>query len=614
MSFFKGLAGGLARGVEDALTLQDQRIEKQTKEALEEFKSRVKDQKRSRLARQRKLEEVIGSITGRGYSLTTAASLVKQNGIAGANKIMADSDLAYERGGISRNQFIEAVENSSSPGALSKELSTVSQAAETLAFQAFPAISTSEFSAPKAPFSGSIISPEDDQDPEYRKQMLARLSESGVLPEQAKPEFESLPSGNTFTINRDLVPTALDIKRREMPTKVRLLDIMATGTPEEMEKADGALRQIVAAENNNRFEELKNKYFDPTTSPEEQAEIAKQIQQFRVAGEDPLDTSKKIAAVVTAAVVQNNTAINSQFSRTRISSDNKPLSADQQLTGVKKPGQKEQFKINGEVFAYVDVDSPEHKKLEARYLKERRAQVKSLIDNQKLPDQHNIRGQVEAMLLPEDVVSEVVDPGAGTEYNDAAPVVPDEVIEKNISVDKANSKEKLETANKIAVFVTEFEKENPEATSATVVIAATANESAVTLGQLKAKVAQAGSVEQQEPVDVNDETTPLDTEAYIRIARDAISGGGDDDTVEARVKRELGKRLPPRDAAALAGMWKLARYYKPRIVGLGSKRGPQEDESEENRQPQEEVSEENRRWARSTIATAIKGLTAGRAN
>ena len=39
MSFFKGLAGGLARGVEDALTLEDQRIEKQTKEALKEFKS-----------------------------------------------------------------------------------------------------------------------------------------------------------------------------------------------------------------------------------------------------------------------------------------------------------------------------------------------------------------------------------------------------------------------------------------------------------------------------------------------------------------------------------------------------------------------------------------------
>ena len=405
MSFFKGLAGGLARGVESALTLEDQRIEDQTKEALKEFKSRVKDQKARRRLRQGKLEDVIGSITGRGYSLTTAASLVKQNGIAGANKIMADSDLAYERGGISRNQFIEAVENASSPGALSNELSTVSQAAETLAFQAFPAISTSKFSAPKAPFSGSIISPEDDQDPEYRKQMLARLSESGVLPEQAKPEFESLPSGNTFTINRDLVPTALDIKRREMPTKARLLDIMATGTPEEKEKADGALRQIVAAESNNRFEELKNRYFDKDTPKEEKAAIAKQIQQFKAAGEDPLETSRRIAAVVTAAVTQNNTAINSQFSRTRTASNDKALSPEQAALGVAQPKQKEQFKINGKVFEYVAVDSPEHKELEARYLKERRAQVKSLLDKQGIPDQNNIREQVEAMLLPEEVVS-----------------------------------------------------------------------------------------------------------------------------------------------------------------------------------------------------------------
>ena len=405
MSFFKGLAGGLARGVEDALTLEDQRIEKQTKEALEEFKSRVKAQKARRQTRQGKLEDTIGSITGRGYSLTTAASLVKQNGIAGAKKIMADSDLAYEKGGISRNQFIDAVENATSPGALASELSTISQAAETLAFQAFPAISREEFSAPKAPFSGSIISPEDDQDPEYRKQMLARLTESGVLPEQAKPEFESLPSGNTFTINRDLVPTALDIKRRQMPTKVRLLDIMATGTPEEKTKADGALREIVAAENNNRFEELKNKYFDSTTSPEEQAAIAKQIQQFKAAGEDPLETSRRIAAVVTAAVTQNNTAINSQFSRTRTASNDKALSPEQAALGVAQPKQKEQFKINGKVFEYVAVDSPEHKELEARYLKERRAQVKSLLDKQGIPDQNNIREQVEAMLLPEEVVS-----------------------------------------------------------------------------------------------------------------------------------------------------------------------------------------------------------------
>ena len=404
-SFGRGFIGGAARGVEDALTLEDQRIEDQTKEALKEFKSRVKDQKARRRLRQGKLEDVIGSITGRGYSLTTAASLVKQNGIAGANKIMADSDLAYERGGISRNQFIEAVENASSPGALSNELSTVSQAAETLAFQAFPAISREEFSAPKAPFSGSIISPEDDQDPEYREQMLARLSESGVLPEQAKPEFESLPSGNTFTINRDLVPTALDIKRREMPTKARLLDIMATGTPEEKEKADGALRQIVAAESNNRFEELKNRYFDKDTPKEEKAAIAKQIQQFKAAGEDPLETSRRIAAVVTAAVTQNNTAINSQFSRTRTASNDKALSPEQAALGVAQPKQKEQFKINGKVFEYVDVDSPEHKKLEARYLKERRAQVKSLLDKQGIPDQNNIREQVEAMLLPEEVVS-----------------------------------------------------------------------------------------------------------------------------------------------------------------------------------------------------------------
>lgn len=603
MSFFKGLAGGLARGVESALTDADQKTEAQTKEALKEFRSRVKDQKKSRLARQGKLEEVIGSITGRGYSLTTAASLVKQNGIAGANKIMADSDLAYEEGGFSRNQFIEAVENSSSPGALSKELSTVSQAAETLAFQAFPAISTSEFSAPKAPFSGSIISPEDDQDPEYRAKMLERLSESGVLPEQDKPQFESLPSGNTFTINRDLVPTALDIERRKMPTKARLLDTMATGTPEEKAKANGALRQIIAAESNNRFEELKNRYFDKDTPEEEKAAIAKQIQQFRAAGDDPLETSKKIAAVVTAAVTQNNTAINSQFSRTRISSDNKPLSSDQQITGVKKPGQKEQFKINGKLYAYVDVDSPEHKKLEARYLKERRAQVKSLIDNQKLPDQHNIRGQVEAMLLPEEVVSEVVDLGAGTkddtEAFDSAEMKA--AIEANRVAFKNMQKREVKAASNLAATISEFKRDNPDATSDSVVIASNADGPAVTLGQLQAKVESvivpAGQEASASTADVYDKNTPLDADAYIKIVRDAIDAGkGDDIKVKATVKKALLNRLPPRNAAALADMWKLAKYYKPGSgYSLVARRGSSTGKTEE--------------WQ--IIDEAIKGLTGG---
>ena len=601
MSFFKGLAGGLARGVEDALTLEDQRIEKQTKEALEEFRSRVKDQKKSRLARQGKLEEVIGSITGRGYSLTTAASLVKQNGIAGAKKIMADSDLAYEKGGIPRNQFIEAVENSSSPGALSSELSTVSQAAETLAFQAFPAISREEFAAPKAPFSGSIISPEDDQDPEYREQMLARLSESGVLPEQAKPEFESLPSGNTFTINRDLVPTALDIKRREMPTKVRLLDIMATGTPEEMAKADGALRQIVAAENNNRFEELKNRYFDKDTPEEEKAAIAKQIQQFEAAGEDPLETSKKIAAVVTAAVTQNNTAINSQFSRTRTSSNDKALSSEQAVLGVAQPKQKEQFKINGKVFAYVDVDSQEHKELEARYLKERRAQVKSLLDKQGIPYQNNIREQVEAILLPEEVVREGVDPEAGTKTEVNAAVT-EAATQENRAAFQEQQEREVTAASNIAATIAAFKKENPEANSNSVVIAANADGPPVTLGQLEDSVENVivPAEQTESTADVYDKNTRLDADAYIKIVRDAIDAGkGDDIKVKATVKKALLNRLPPKDAAALADMWKLAKYYTPGSgYSLVARRGSSTGKTEE--------------WQ--IIDDAIKGLTAGRAN
>ena len=598
MSFFKGLAGGLARGVEDALTDADRKTEEQTKEALKEFKSRVKDQKKSRLARQGKLEEVIGSITGRGYSLTTAASLVKQNGIAGAKKIMADSDLAYEKGGISRNQFIEAVENSSSPGALSKELSTVAQAAETLAFQAFPAVQTSEFSAPKAPFSGSIISPEDDQDPEYRAKMLERLSERGVLPEQAKPEFESLPSGNTFTINRDLVPTALDIKRREMPTKVRLLDIMATGTPEEKAKADGALRQIVAAESNNRFEELKNRYFDKDTPAAEKAAIAKQIQQFEAAGDDPLETNKKIAAVVTAAVVQNNTAINSQFSRTRTASNDTALSAEQAALGVAQPKQKEQFKINGKVFAYVDVDSPEHKELEARYLKERRAQVKSLLDKQGIPKQHNIRGQVEAMLLPEEVVSDVVDPEAGTKTKVNAAVT-EAATQENLAAFQEQKEREVEAAKNIAATIAAFKKENPEANSDSVVVPANADEPPVTLRQLEASVENVlVPAEQVESTpDVYDTNTPLDADAYIKIVRDAIDAGkGDDIKVKATVKEALLNRLRPRDAAALADMWKLARYYKPGSgYSLVARRGSSTGKTEE--------------WQ--IIDDAIKGLTGG---
>ena len=597
MSFFKGLAGGLARGVEDALTLEDEKIERQTAEALKEFKSRVKDQKRNRLARQGKLEDAIGSITAQGYSLATAASLVKQNGIAGAKVIMDNGSRAFEAG-VSREDYIKEIENATSPGALSKELSTVSQAAETLAFQAFPAISREEFSAPKAPFSGSIISPEDDQDPEYRAKMLERLSESGVLPEQAKPEFESI-ADSEFTINRDKVPTAIELKKLESdallsPTE-KLWAAYATGTAAQKAAAKATLSGMQTIKNNDALEELRNKFLDNTTTEEEKAAIAKQIQNFTDSALSDADRMKKFSDGVLSLTSRFKTAVDSQFSRNLSTLNVENLSSNAALLKQKQEPQKEQFTIDGRVSAAVEVGTQRHKELEAAYLKGRRARVVTLLNGQpNIPDLY--RQQIEANLLPGDVVSEVVDPGAD---DDAAPVVAKEMIE----IDKANSKEKFETANKIAVFVTEFKRKYPDATSDTIVVAATENEPAVTLGQLEAKVALAGATEPQEPVAVNDETTPLDAEAYIRIARDAISGGGDDDTVEARVKKELEKRLPPKDAAKLAGIWKLARYYKPSTAGLGGKK----------RGPQEEVAEETRRWSRSNIATAIKDLT-GKAN
>ena len=600
MSFFKGLAGGLARGVESALTLEDQRIEDQTKEALKEFKSRVKDQKARRQTRQGKLENAIGRITAEGYSLTTAASLVKQNGIAGAEVIMKNGRLAIEAG-IPREDYIKEVTQATSPVALSKELSTVSQAAETLAFQAFPAISTSEFSAPKAPFSGSIISPEDDQDPEYRKQMLARLSESGVLPEQAKPEFESLPSGNTFTINRDLVPTAIELEKLRSDalrsTTEKLWYTYANGTDAEKAAAKATLSGMQTIKNNDALAELRNQLLDKTTTKEERTAISQRLQDFTNSNLSSEDKLKKFSDAVISLTSQFKTTVDSQFSRTLITPKLEPLSDKAALLKQKSPGQKEQFVINGERSALVDVGSTEHKELEAKYLMERRKRVVSLLDQQpNIPELY--RQRIEANLLPEEVVSEVVDPEAGKETEVNATAMEAAIQENRAAFQKTQERE-VKAASNLAATISKFKRDNQDATSDSVVIAANADGAAVTLGQLEAKVASVivPAEQVESTADVYDKNTRLDADAYIKIVRDAIDAGkGDDIKVKATVKKALLNRLPPRNAAALADMWKLAKYYKPGSgYSLVARRGSSTGKTEE--------------WQ--IIDDAIKGLTGG---
>ena len=172
-------------------------------------------------------------------------------------------------------------------------------------------------------------------------------------------------------------------------------------------------------------------------------------------------------------------------------------------------------------------------------------------------------------------------------------------IQENRAAFQKTQEREVKAASNLAATISKFKRDNQDATSDSVVIAANADGAAVTLGQLEAKVASVivPAEQVESTADVYDKNTRLDADAYIKIVRDAIDAGkGDDIKVKATVKKALLNRLPPKDAAALADMWKLAKYYTPGSgYSLVARRGSSTGKTEE--------------WQ--IIDDAIKGLTGG---
>ena len=114
MSFFRGLAGGLARGTTEFLASEDARMEADMKASMAEYKRRIEKQTDKRDARKKELIDSIGGFTSRGYSIETAAQALEKFGSKGAARLLTQADAA-KAAGTSYDDFIVEVAGPGSP-------------------------------------------------------------------------------------------------------------------------------------------------------------------------------------------------------------------------------------------------------------------------------------------------------------------------------------------------------------------------------------------------------------------------------------------------------------------------------------------------------------------
>lgn len=252
MSFFRGLAGGLARGTTEFLASEDARMEADMKASMAEYKRRIEKQTDKRDTRKKELIDSIGGFTSRGYSIETASQALEKFGSKGAARLLTRADAA-KAAGTSYKEFIVEVAGPGSP----TDPKTAQDLATELAYRELPTIESSALNAPR-PFGGdtSILSNlirgdgDPSTSPDQVDQMLKRFGAS--LPDQSREQTFTLPSDrpedtlteddptplqSSFTVNRNLIPTDESRRLAKLPFNSKMDEFLVSKNPEERKLA-----------------------------------------------------------------------------------------------------------------------------------------------------------------------------------------------------------------------------------------------------------------------------------------------------------------------------------------------------------------------------------------
>lgn len=252
MSFFRGLAGGLARGTTEFLASEDARMEADMKASMAEYKKRIEKQTDKRDTRKKELIDSIGGFTSRGYSIETASQALEKFGSKGAARLLTRADAA-KAAGTSYKEFIVEVAGPGSP----TDPKTAQDLATELAYRELPTIESSALNAPR-PFGGdtSILSNlirgdgDPSTSPDQVDQMLKRFGAS--LPDQSREQTFTLPSDrpedtlteddptplqSSFTVNRNLIPTDESRRLAKLPFNSKMDEFLVSKNPEERKLA-----------------------------------------------------------------------------------------------------------------------------------------------------------------------------------------------------------------------------------------------------------------------------------------------------------------------------------------------------------------------------------------
>lgn len=412
MSFFRGLAGGLARGTTEFLASEDARMEADMKASMAEYKRRIEKQTDKRDARKKELIDSIGGFTSRGYSIETAAQALEKFGSKGAARLLTQADAA-KAAGTSYEDFIVEVAGPGSP----TDPKTAQDLATELAYRELPTIESSALNAPR-PFGGdtSILSNlirgdgDPSTSPDQVDQMLKRFGAS--LPDQSREQTFTLPSDmpegmedltevdptplqSSFTVNRNLIPTDESRKLAAMNTRDKAEYDIANGTPEEVDAALKTLRLLAEARVTDVVARLDMKIAKTKPGAERDALvedrrgiILSRKSDAQVAGENNEVIDQAIKSITMTMVPMFSKKSNTSKFKGDM------YATDPNMRGIEGEVTKIQFTINGEVTPYLEPGKPEFAAAEERYIKGKNAYIEKFISKQPLALQQIFRDRL----------------------------------------------------------------------------------------------------------------------------------------------------------------------------------------------------------------------------
>ena len=302
-ALFRGFATGVLEGTSDFLQREDIRVQKQTDDALKEFTARVEQQRKDRRAYKDKVEDAIGEVVSRGYSLNTASGMIQDFGIPGTINILKNADEAVKFGNATYEDFITGVKEAYSP-------ESATALAQNLAATKFPKISEStlgEGMDVRPPLSGSIAGrflgdTGEEEDKNYRDTLLAGLADS--LPDQSRgepseefkirgveakneevTEVDFEPQFSSFSVNRNLMPTDEDRRRKNLTPVQRAQEDLGSSDTDVKNNALMYLSTIAALNNPEKslfatFIKLNNKSQLTSEEKDQLAKVKKTLEDL----------------------------------------------------------------------------------------------------------------------------------------------------------------------------------------------------------------------------------------------------------------------------------------------------------------------------------------------